>query len=149
MVGYRLLETITPHGPLARAVCRTDQSGWLQSIEEVTGIRLAGERAVAPGRALKGSEVVSMNFWGFKLSIFDHLESGFREFLSSASPGQGGEFYLPAAVQRAMDRAGHRVRVFPPAGMWMGMTDRMDHEAVVKQIADLVGKGIYPRSLPG
>jgi choline kinase len=147
MVGYRLRETVTPNGLLARAICRTDENGWLRTIDEVTDIRQEGEGVVAPGRSLTGLEVVSMNIWGFKQSIFEHLDAGFREFLGSGHLKPKAEFYLPSAVQRAMDRGGHRVKVFPPEGNWMGMTDRKDHELVVSRILELVAAGIYPRRL--
>ena len=149
MVGYVLKETLTAYGSLARAVCRADANGRLEAIEEVTGIQQAGEGAVAPGRVLTGREVVSMNIWGFKRSIFEHLDLGFREFLAGGPAQPDAEFYLPTAVQRAMDKGSCNVRVFPPSGRWMGMTNRRDHELVAHRIRDLVDSGVYPRSLWG
>ncbi len=38
MVGYRLRKTVSPHGPVARGVCRADAEGFLADVTEVTGI---------------------------------------------------------------------------------------------------------------
>ena len=38
MVGYRLRNTLSPHGPVARGICHADAEGFLIEVAEVAGI---------------------------------------------------------------------------------------------------------------
>jgi hypothetical protein len=84
IVGYRLRDTLSSAGPVNRAMCRIDAEGWLQSIEEVTGL--------AAGSDAGG--VVSMNLWGFTPAVFDTLRAGLVEFFASGDTREG-ECLLP------------------------------------------------------
>ena len=76
MVGYRLRHTVSPHGPVARGLCRTDADGFLTDVVEVAGIQMdaAGEIQAAgdSGRRQRftGDETVSMNLWGLHAGHF-------------------------------------------------------------------------------
>ena len=91
MVGFRLRDTLSDHGTVARGVCRSHE-GFLEQVVELTRISRRGQGAMHtdPGgrtHPLSGDELVSMNMWGFTPGIFDHLERAFHRFLRE----QGGE----------------------------------------------------------
>ncbi|MBM4148198.1 MAG: nucleotidyltransferase [Lentisphaerae bacterium] len=149
MVGFSLQSTLSPHGTVARGICRADGTSRLQNIEEVTGIGVVDGRPRAGNRVLDGSELVSMNMWGFKTSVFQALDQGFRTFLRTDASKPGAEFYLPAAVQMIISSGSGTVTVLPASSSWMGMTNREDRAAVSEQIAGLIASGAYPHSLWG
>ena len=86
MVGYRLRNTMTPNGAVARGVCTVDENGHLLSVVERTKIVARGNDAAftEDGETytpISGDATVSLNFWIFRHSIFDELEARFHAFL--------------------------------------------------------------------
>ncbi len=146
MVGFRLANTLSEHGTVARGVCTADTAGRLQSIVEQTGI--AAEE-VGPGRKYPGETIVSMNCWGFTPALFGGLDAQFREFLTARGTEPKAEFYLPASVSTMIARCEATARVLPTESTWFGVTYREDKPRVEAAIAELVRAGTYPARLWG
>jgi UTP-glucose-1-phosphate uridylyltransferase len=136
IVGYRLRDTLSEAGPVNRAVCRIDAEGWLQSIEEVTGIE-AGSDATG---------IVSMNLWGLSPVVFETLRAGVAEFFRSGDT-TGGEVLLPTVMRAAVQRGECRVRVLDPVSRWFGITHQADRPGVAAALRALVDAGRYPERL--
>ena len=151
MVGFRLSETLSDHGTVARGVCRSRQ-GLLEQVVELTRIARSGDGAVhtdPQGRArnLSGDELVSMNMWGFTPSIFEHLERAFARFLRERGREDGAEFMIPTLVNDLVAAGQAKVRVLRSSDSWFGVTYREDRDRVTSQIRDLVRRGSYPAPL--
>lgn len=144
MVGFRLANTLSEHGTVARGITTAAAGGDLQSIVEETGIAPA---EVGPGRKYSGNEIVSMNCWGFTPALFPGLDAQFRAFLATRGHEPKAEFYLPAAVSAMIARGEARVSVLPTDGTWFGVTYREDKPRVETAIAGLVQAGRYPGKL--
>lgn len=155
MVGFRLANTLSEHGTVARGVCAEGADGLLRSIVERTNISRENTGA---GREYRGDEIVSLNCWGFTPALFTGLDAQFREFLAtlggrapaSAAPGMDpskAEFYLPAVVSAMIERGQASVRVLATEGKWFGVTYREDRSRVEAAIAALVQAGSYPARL--
>jgi UTP-glucose-1-phosphate uridylyltransferase len=154
MVGFPLGETLSDHGPVSRSISETDPAGHLIGAVELEAIvregnSVRGKNRAGVSRALTGSEIVSMNFWGFTPSIFAHLRERFVVFLDAGAANEDSsvEFYLPAAVDHLISTGAARVRVLEGGGPWYGLTYPEDKPAVVAGIAALVGSGVYPERL--
>lgn len=146
MVGFRLANTLSENGAVARGVCRVAPDGKLLAVTEHTGILPID---VGLGRKLAADTLVSMNCWGFTPGIFPQLDERYRAFLAAGlqtSP-QKAEFYLPGAVSDLIARKETEVRVLPTSGSWFGVTYRDDKPRVVAALNELVEKGQYPRRL--
>jgi len=103
MVGYRLANTLSAHGHVARGVCRVDADGLLVDIVETTKIQRFGdaircERGEGVWEDLPGASVVSLNLWGFTPSIFDELGGRFPAFLEAHGKDPKAEYFLPTVV---------------------------------------------------
>ena len=151
MVGFRLRETLSDHGTVARGVCRS-RHGLLEQVVELTRIARSGDRAVhtdPKGRArnLSGDELVSMNMWGFTPRIFDHLERAFARFLRERGGEDDAEFMIPTLVNDLVAAGQAKVRVLRSSDSWFGVTYREDRDRVRNQIRELVRRGIYPERL--
>jgi hypothetical protein len=146
MVGFRLANTLSEHGTVARGVCAAAPDGTLRSIVEQTGI---DPNAVGPGLTYSGEEIVSLNCWGFTPALFTGLDVQFREFLAARGTEPKAEFYLPAAVSAMIGRGEASVRVLPTQSSWFGVTYREDKPRVAAAIAALVQSGKYPARLWG
>ena len=139
MVGYRLGNTVTEHGHVARGVCQEDGDNFLVRVTERTRIEKEGEDArftEDDGKTwteLPGSTIVSMNLWGFTRSFIDEAEKRFPAFLDKAvveNPLKG-EYFLPSVVTQLLEENKARVKVLRSTDKWYGVTYRDDKPVVV------------------
>jgi UTP-glucose-1-phosphate uridylyltransferase len=144
MVGFRLANTLSEHGTVARGVTTADRNGELRSIVEETGIAAA---EVGADRTFSGREIVSMNCWGFTPALFPGLDEQFRLFLAARGHELKAEFYLPAAISAMVTQDGAKAWVLPTDSTWFGITYREDKPRVEAAIAALVKAGQYPAKL--
>ncbi len=152
MVGFKLSNTLSEHGSVARGVCKVDGHGLLTSVTEMTKIFKTTEGAEnreegAEVVKLTGSEPVSMNFWGFTPDFFDHLRAAFVEFLKEHGHEQKSECYVPFVVDHLIKTGRADVKVLPTTSKWFGVTYPEDKQTVVDSIKDLTVKGSYPSPL--
>ena len=152
VVGYRLRDTVPEGGAVNRGACRADAAGWLETIEEVTGIvPMSDGRYSGMGETgkveLSGDALVSMNLWGFTPAIFDTLRHGWREFFRSEPGGGAREYLLPTVVREAVRRKECRVKVLEAGSRWFGITHAADRPVVSAALQRLVAEGRYPEHL--
>lgn len=152
MVGFRLRNTLSPHGAVARGVCDVGTDGYLREVVERTRIEERGgvigfENGDSGFQPLPGDSIVSMNLWGFTPAIFPELESGFRTFLREKGDDPRAEFYLPSVVDRLVRSGRATVKVLPSEARWFGVTYREDHAAAVREVRERVRAGEYPERL--
>lgn len=152
MVAFRLDNTLSKHGTVARGICATDAAGALADVEEHVGIRRDADGAIR-GRAADGQDTtlqpdsnVSMNMWGFTPGFFDDIDPLFERFLRDTAADPKAEFYLPWVVDRLIKRERCTVSVLPTPDTWFGVTYREDRDDVRRKIARLTEAGAYPVS---
>jgi hypothetical protein len=88
--------------------------------------------------------------WGFPPRFFQHLEVGFRSFLTAGEPELAErEFFLPDFVNQLIQESTARVRALPTQEAWFGVTYREDLPRARERIGALIDAGVYPRSLWG
>lgn len=152
MVGFRLSETLSEHGVVSRGICQ-ESDGYLESVEEWTkigGTPLVGLTSDGTEGSLQGTEIVSMNVWGFPPAVIKLLEKEFIRFLEKKETEDlTSEFYLPAAVDAGIHNGEAKVLVYPASCSWMGVTYQEDKDRVIESIAGLVQEGKYPSPLFG
>lgn len=150
MAGFILGNTLSENGSVTRGVCKTDNDGYLVDIIETSGIRKEGNKVKAidnKGRdiELDINSIASMNMWGFKPSIFEELERGFKEFLSTISAEDiKKEYLLPDVVGDLVHRDKAKVKVLNTSDRWFGVTYKEDKDYVVESIRSLIDSGAYP-----
>lgn len=155
MVGYRLENTLTENGYVARGVCAATPDGYLAEIHERTKIKRKDGKIVYTEDegetfvAVPEGTPVSMNFWGFTESFMKELEARFPVFLEKALAEDPlkSEFYLPMAVDRLLEEGKASVRMLESRDKWYGVTYHEDKEDVVHALQSLKDKGFYPDTL--
>ncbi|MGN8886312.1 nucleotidyltransferase family protein [Blautia sp. HCP28S3_G10] len=155
MVGYRLENTLTENGHVARGVCVTDEEGHLVKINERTHIEKRGEGAAyteddgATWTALSADSTVSMNMWGFSASILTELKNRFSEFLDrnlSENPLKC-EYFLPFVVDELLQEKKATVKVLKSEDKWYGVTYKEDKPMVMDAVQKMKDQGLYPQKL--
>ncbi len=152
LVGFRMDQTLSDNGSVARGVCTVDESGRLRTVTEMTKIvRTAGgaEDQSDPSHPVvyTGAERVSMNLWGFTPLFLDELEAVFPAFLDKNMSNLKSEWYIPFVVDAMVREGRAEVAVLPTESAWFGVTYREDRPLVVAAVAGLVEQGVYPAGL--
>ena len=153
MVGYRVRNTVTEFGSVARGVCEV-QNGMLMGITERTKIYQRGDHAAYTEDGehfvdLPGDTIVSMNIWGFTQPTVSEFWTRLGAFFEKEVPLDPlkREFYLPSVVNQQLEEGTARVRVLPCEEVWYGVTYREDLASVKDAIRTLKAAGVYEERL--
>ena len=155
MVGYRLGNTVTDHGSVARGVCATDENSYLTDIVERTKIeKYAGgihftEDDGATWTDVDADTPVSMNMWGLTPGFIAEVEKDFPRFFKEEVPANPAksEMFLPMTIGKLLQAKKATVKVLRTADKWYGVTYAADKPQVVAALKDLADKGAYPDGL--
>jgi dTDP-glucose pyrophosphorylase len=155
VVGFRIENTLTENGSVARGVCRVSD-GYLTDITERTRIEKRGGCAAYTEDGehwhdIPQGTIVSMNMWGFQNGILNDITDAFPIFIKERLPlsPEKAEFFLPYVPDMLVSQGKARVRVLPSEEAWYGVTYQPDMPKVASAVADMKGKGIYPAKLWG
>ncbi len=155
MAGFRVDQTLSEHGAVARGMCEVDGQGFLKSVAERTGVEQSDGNIKFMDETgcihlLKGDETVSMNVWGFQPLVFEQLGRHLSKFLKAHNRTRDtSEFYIPAAVDLILKEKAARVRVLPTPDHWFGVTYQDDRPRVAAALREMAERGEYPRPLWG
>lgn len=156
MVGYRLDQTLTENGHVARGVCVIDKNGYLKNIDERLKIMWRGDKIAwteddETWNEVAGDTTVSMNFFGFTISMMDEMVKGFPSFLETAikENPMKGEYLLPKTVDELIKEDKATVEILKSNDRWYGVTYKEDKEGVVKALQAMKDKGLYPDKIWG
>ena len=155
MVGFRVGNTLSENGSVARGICSKDENGHLTTVVERTEIERVN--GVVCYKDEKGEWVpvggdntpVSMNMWGFTPDYFKYSEEYFKEFLSDPKnmTNLKAEFFIPLMVNKLINEKTATVTVLDTTSKWFGVTYQADRPSVVARIQKLVDEGVYPNKL--
>lgn len=155
MAGYLIENTLTENGHVSRGVCKEDQDGYLTNIDERTKIMWRDGRIVFTEddgdtwtEVAKGS-TVSMNFWGFTMSMMREMHERLPAFLEETirENPMKGEFLLPRVCDALIKEGKASIKVLRSKDRWYGVTYKEDKESVVKALQKLKDEGVYPQEL--
>jgi len=146
IVGMRLAQTLSPHGPVTRAICQVEGNR-LVTLDEVRGLEARDGHVVsAAGETVDPGVLVSMNCWVLPEHVLELLEGAFMQFVQM--PGrEEAEFLLPAAIGDLATQGLLDVEVTEVPGPWFGLTYAADRPRVVEGLRRLTDEGIYPSPL--
>jgi len=153
MVGFRIENTLTDHGSVARGVCTVSPDGNLIEIHERTRIEKFGNTAKYTENGedwidIPYGTMVSMNTWGFTPGIFKELDERFPAFLDANRDNiLKAEYFLPTVVDSLISEGKATVRVLPCRDRWYGVTYKEDKPVVKQALRDMIQSGIYPENL--
>jgi len=148
IVGYHLKDTLSEHGSVSRGVCHVEGEQ-LISIQEHTKI-VAKDNIIVDedsGNVLEPDTIVSMNFWICNPSIFNYIETYFRNFLNVPENLEKSEIYLPFVAQEMMVNGLININVISSKSDWFGVTYYEDKTEAVDTLKNLTEQKEYPSPL--
>ena len=142
MVGYRVGNTLSESGSVARGVCETNAEKHLTSVVERTQIeRRDGKVMFKEGDiwiAIDDNAPVSMNMWGFTPDYFKYSEEYFVKFLKENADNIKAEYFIPLLVNDLIQTGKASVTVLDTPSKWFGVTYAADRQSVVDKIHALI-----------
>lgn len=154
MVGFRVGNTLSDNGTVARGICSKDADGCLTTVVERTEImRVDGPVCYKDEEgkwvAVEDNTPVSMNMWGFTPDYFAHSEEYFKGFLADPAnmANPKAEFFIPLMVNKLINDGTATVKVLDTTSKWFGVTYAADRQSVVDKIQSLINEGVYPEKL--
>ncbi len=134
MVGFKLGNTLTENGTVARGVCE-EENGVLTGICEHTSI---DKNSGVPLDA-----TVSMNMWGLEPNIFEYLEKEFIDFLKNMQNPLKDEFFIPFVIDDMIKAENAHVKVLKTNEKWYGVTYKEDKDMVIAAMKEKAANGCY------
>lgn len=154
MVGYNVINTMSANGSVKRGVCQKNSEGNLTSLIE-SSIEKVEDKIIATSLEdetnvfeIKENDLVSMNFFGFKPSIFKYLKEEMIEFFEQHKDDLDKcEFLIPTSVFKRIDEGKINVKVLDTDEKWYGVTYKEDKKDLVDAINKMINDGKYPKNL--
>lgn len=134
MVGFKLGNTLTENGTVARGVCEVED-GYLKKITE--------HAAIDKNSGVPLDTTVSMNMWGLTPDIFEYMEDDFVSFLGNMQNPLKDEYYIQSVINLMMREHNQKVKVFDTNEKWYGVTYKDDKQMVVDAMKKLYNEGYY------
>ncbi|HUN16499.1 MAG TPA: sugar phosphate nucleotidyltransferase [Saprospiraceae bacterium] len=152
VVAYLLENTLSDHGEVNRGICKANEDGYLELVEECKGISRNADGLITCKKAgelisFDKHSLVSMNMWAFQSSYFQYAESYFISFLESRLNEFGSEFYIPELIQDLIERQIIKVEILTSPSHWFGVTYIEDKPFVAAQLQKMIDDGFYPTNL--
>ena len=152
MVGFRVGNTMSESGSVARGVCE-NKDGFLTTVVERTAIAYNEKHEIAftdetgKEQILDPNTPVSMNLWGFTPDYFEFSEKYFVDFLKENINTPKAEFFIPLVVNELVTKGDASVKVLDTDSKWFGVTYAADRQGVVDKFAELHANGEYPEKM--
>lgn len=152
MVGFRVGNTLSESGTVARGICSTDENRHLTTVVERTEImRMDGVVSYKDENGewvgIEDNTPVSMNMWGFTPDYFNYSEEYFIDFLKENIDKPKAEYYIPLMVNKLINDGTATVEVLDTTSHWFGVTYAADRQGVVDKLQALADSGEYPSKL--
>jgi hypothetical protein len=124
-IAFPLTETLSPNGPVSRAILRDDATHHLATIEERHDVHSPSD------------EWVSMNCWACPAETMTLFGPLFADFLAHDGRSPSSECALPETIGALVDRGLARVRVIRAGHGWLGVTHASDRMFVSERLRAL------------
>lgn len=124
-IAFPLTETLSPNGPVSRAILQTDARQDLIRIEERHDVTSPSD------------DWVSMNCWACPAETLTLVQPLFAEFLGGPGANARMECALPETIGSLVGRGRARVRVIRAGHGWLGVTHPSDRDFVTERLKAL------------
>lgn len=151
LMGYEVQRTLSENGTVSRGVCEVDADGLLEVVTERTQIYAEDEKIYFKegqnATELAADTPVSMNFWGFKPSVFPITKTLFEDYARHNLDAPKAEFYIPVVATHLIASGLGKLKVFRNQSDWFGVTYPEDKPTVEAALKKLHDAGTYPNKL--
>jgi len=151
LIAYELQRTLSENGTVSRGICEVNQEGYLDVVTERLKIYPENGK-IYDDEGDKITEYdpktpVSMNFWGFKPSVFSITNKMFEEYAHQNYTAPKAEFFIPLVATHLINSGLGKLKVISNSSEWFGVTYPEDKPTVQAALQKLYQAGKYPAQL--
>ena len=154
LIGYRMADTLSPHGGVSRGHVEVDEEGRVMSITELHGVRwsedasagLTGHQGDEREVRVPSSAWASMNLWGLGRGCGALLERKFQAWLQQPAEGRG-EFAISTVLNDLRGETSVEIGLAGSGEEWFGLTFSPDADEARRRLEAKHADGTYPVSL--
>lgn len=150
-VGYNVLKTITDSGSVKRGVLEEKDNIVTKITESLIEKKdnkiFATKLGTNDLTEISTDTRVSMNALAFTPDIFNHLETGLKQFIKNAKDLTKDEYLIPELIQNKITSNELTLKMINTTAQWFGMTYREDLPLVKEKINKYIKEGLYPNNL--
>ena len=149
-VNYPISLASSKNGKVNRGVVKVE-NGYVVDIDESV-ITVTNDKIIAlSGKTGEEKKIfkdqpVSLNFFGFKESVFKLLEDDFNEFIHGEITDTN-ECFLPTTIKKNIYNGNVKLKAEVSSSRWLGVTYKEDLEELKQDIQKLIENGEYPDRL--
>ena len=151
MIAYELKRTLSENGTVSRGVCQVGSGDVLTNVVERTKIFEKDDKIYFEENGelteLAPETPVSMNFWGFKPSVFGFTQQLFEAYARANFDSPKAEFYIPTVMSSLITQGLGQCRVYSNQSDWFGVTYPEDKPTVQAALTALHAANKYPSKL--
>lgn len=153
LVSYELANTLLGQNSAKRGICIKDNSALKKIVEcEVRrdkNLYFANPLDKTADNIMPNKNTpVSMNLFGLKKGIFEHLKVYFHKFLEQNKADLSScEFYISTFLSNLIENHLIQMEVLATKSQWIGMTYKEDYAWVKTKLKDLRERKLYPPTL--
>jgi NDP-sugar pyrophosphorylase family protein len=151
MVAFELKRTLSDFGTVSRGICEVDNNGYLEVVTERLKVYPDQGKVffsdLGDPIELAPETPVSMNFWGFKPSVFELTHQMFQDYARNNYDAPKAEFFIPLIVTHLIQNNIGKLKVFRNQADWFGVTYPDEKEFVQQSLLKLHQEGKYPAQL--
>lgn len=154
MVGYIVKNTMSENGSVKRGICKKTKDNYLSNLIE-SKIEKKDGRIIATSLEdetntfeVNEDDLVSMNFFGFKPSLFRYLEEEMKIFFEKHKDNLDTcEFLISNSIHKKIVDKTIKLKVIDTDEKWYGITYKEDKKDLVNAINNMIKEGKYPKNL--
>lgn len=149
-VNYPICLASSKNGKVNRGVVKIE-NGYVIDIEE-SSITVTSDKVTAISKKtneekiITKDEPVTLNFFGFKTSIFKLLDEDFNEFIHGEITDTN-ECFLPMTIKKNIYNGNIKLKAELSTSRWLGVTYKEDLGELKENIKKLIESGEYPNEL--
>lgn len=154
IVGFALENTLSESGGVSRGICSYDKNMKLTDVVEHHNILKENDGVIRGDNSsngervgINGTDLCSMNMWGFTPDYFEKSETLFENFLEQNINELKKEYYIPFAVDCLVKEGDAECEVLSTPSRWFGVTFKEDRPSVVAKFKELADNKTYPSPL--
>ena len=151
LIAYELQRTLSENGTVSRGICEVNDEGYLDVVTE--RLKIASENGRIFDQVgetttdFDPKTPVSMNFWGFKPSVFGITNQLFTEYALKNYAAPKAEFFIPLVATHLIKSGLGKLKVISNPSEWFGVTYPEDKPTVQAALRKLHESGKYPAKL--
>ena len=130
-LGYKLISVIPEKGQVIRGIAKS-RNGYIIKIRDVSNIMKSDLKA----SKTKPDDLCTMGIFALHPETLKFLKAKLKEFKKKNKGDRKAEYILPNALSELIETKKIKMKIYPAADKWLGITNPGDEREVMKRLLE-------------